>query len=152
MEKNENQKKETVDRDLFYIGKIEAPTININNLIIDGHQKIDKFIINKTGVYLIFEYSKTKGILKGNINDEFLFIKKEKILNPLNEKNSYIKKINERFNINEDWVKIIIKYPKIKRIDIESNQLIKKDEDLVFGDQEIINEDALYDFSDRFNR
>lgn len=143
-----------IDRDSFdhTFGEIEAPLININNLVIDKHQMVDKIIINKTGVYLIFEDNKKKGILTGDIKDEFLFIKKEKIINPLNIKSSYIKKVSEHLNLNEDWIKIIIKYPKIKKIEVETKLIIKEENEIDFESENLIEEQHLYDLAERFDR
>lgn len=134
------------------IGIIEDYSFNISNLIIDEHQKIDKIIANKTGIYLIFNYPKTKGKLTGDLNNEFLFIKKNKILNPLNEKNSYLKKLSINFNIPIEYLNLVIKYPKIKNIEIETNKIIKKEEDLIFNKEELIEESFLFDLSDRLYR
>lgn len=152
--KTSSSKRKEIDKDLFFFNMddIPLPTVEITNFKIDNYQTIDKFIINEYGVYLMFEYPKTKGILSGDIDDEFLFIKKDKLLNPLNEKNSYIKKISKKYNLNKDLIKIIIIYPKIKNIKIETNVLVKNKEDYVFEGKKVYSPEEMYNLSERFDR
>lgn len=135
----------------------ELPSFSFyeNEIIIDENQKIDRLYGNKKGIYLIFEYKKLKGNLIGDKYDEFLFIKKNKILNPLNEKHSYIKRFSINYHIPEEYIKLVFIMPKIKEINVDNTLFFKSDNELeafIEKENDLIDEELLFNYSERFSR
>lgn len=158
---SKNQKNEDKNKENTKIYK--EPTINElpsfsfyeNEIIIDENQKIDRLYGNKKGIYLIFEYKRCKGNLTGDKYDEFLFIKKNKILNPLNEKHSYIKRFSINYHIPEEYIKLVFIMPNIKEINVSNTLFFKSDDELeafVEKENDLIDEELLYNYSERLAR
>ena len=132
------------------IGDLGSFFFTFSNVKIDQNQKIDKIFGYKSGIYLVFNYPKIKGVLTGDLEDEFIFMNKKKILNPINEKHSYIAKISKKFNIEEENIKIVIKTENVKSIELKNNnnKCIKTDENFDFGQGHSLTEEQLYSMSD----
>lgn len=146
---DEDVKEKSIDFIDFGLDSFSHKNVNINNV-----NFIDEIKIEKSGIFLIFKEDQIKGLITGEVFNEYLYIGKEKknktILNPTFKKFAYKKIVNRWFKTSEDNIEILFLTPKIKKSNPELNLFKTENELLSYIEekQELFTNDEVFNLNE----
>jgi hypothetical protein len=140
-EKNPKKKKKSTKEDIEpTISTFEVEDYFYQNVKVDEKTFVDKILINKKGVFLIYNDEKLRKTITGDLNDEYLMAKNKEIPNPLLLKEGTKNKVKTWIDKEDLKIETVILSKKIKTNNNELN-IFKKEEDF---DKEIESREDIY--------
>lgn len=140
-EKNPKKKNKSTKEDVEpTISTFEVEEYFYQNVKVDEKTFVDKILINKKGVFLIYNDEKLRKTITGDLNDEYLMVKNKEIPNPLLLKEGTKNKVKTWINKKDLKIETVILSKKIKTNNNELN-IFKKEEDF---DKEIESREDIY--------
>lgn len=140
-EKKPKKKNKSTKEDIEpTISTFEVEDYFYQNVKVDEKTFVDKILINKKGVFLIYSDNKLRKTITGDLNDEYLMIKNKEIPNPLLLKEGTKNKVKKWINKEDLKIETVILSKKIKTNNNQLN-IFKKEEDF---DKEIESRENIY--------
>jgi hypothetical protein len=140
-EKNPKKKNKSTKEDIEpTISTFEVEDYFYQNVKVDEKTFVDKILINKKGVFLIYNDEKLRKTITGDLNDEYLMAKNKEIPNPLLLKEGTKNKVKKWIDKEDLKIETVILSKKIKTNNNELN-IFKKEEDF---DKEIESREDIY--------
>lgn len=140
-EKKPKKKNKSTKEDIEpTISTFEVEDYFYQNVKVDEKTFVDKILINKKGIFLIYNDKKLRKTITGDLNDEYLMVKNKEIPNPLLLKEGTKNKVKTWINKEDLKIETVILSKKIKTNNNELN-IFKKEEDF---DKEIESREDIY--------
>ena len=133
------------------ISTFEIEDYLYNNVKVDEKTFVDKILINKKGVFLIYKDENLRKTITGNLNDEFLMIKNKKIPYPLLLKDGTKNKVKIWIDREDLKIETVILSKKIKKNNNELN-IFKKEEDFekeIESRENVYNKDQMFEINEK---
>lgn len=133
------------------ISTLEIDEYFYKNVQVDENHKIEEILLTKKGIFIIFENNELKGIVKGDIKDENLTIKKKKINNPFLLKEGVKIKTNNWLRTDISLIKTIFISKKVKKAPNDLDIYKTKQDFLnkIKQEKDIITNEDLFKLSER---
>lgn len=133
------------------ISTFEVEDYFYQNVKVDEKTFVDKILINKKGVFLIYNDEKLRKTITGDLNDEYLMIKNKEIPNLLLLKEGTKNKVKIWIDKENLKIETVILSKKIKTNNNELN-IFKKEEDFdkeLESREDIYNKDQVFEINEK---
>lgn len=105
---------EKINAESPFFSNFDIEEYHYDNVKLDTEHIIDKLYFSKKGIFLIFKMDELKGEIKGELDNEFIYIGKKKIFNPFIQKSCYVSKLNNILKEDINFFEIAFISKKIK--------------------------------------
>ena len=146
--KKNKSKKEAIEPK---ISTFEVEDYVHQNIKVDEKTFVDKILINKKGVFLIYNDETLRKTIIGGLDDEFLMIKNKEIPNILLLKEGTKNKIKKWIDKEDLKIETVILSKKIKKNNNELN-IFKKEEDFnkeIESSEDVYNKDQMFEINEK---
>tara|TARA_Y100001960_G_C14784249_1_gene890398 strand:- start:20914 stop:21414 length:501 start_codon:yes stop_codon:yes gene_type:complete len=146
--KKNKSKKENIEPT---ISNFEVEDYFYKNVKVDEKTFVDKILINKKGIFLIYNDEKLRKTITGDFNDEYLMVKNKKIPNPLLLKEGTKKKVKTWINKEDLKIETVILSKKIKTNNNELN-IFKNEKDFdkeIKSRENVYNKDQMFEINEK---
>lgn len=146
----EDNIKNSIEDETPTISNFEIQDYHYNNVKLDTEHSIDTLYFSKKGIFLIFNMDELKGEIKGELDNEFIYIGKKKIINPFIQKSCYVNKLNNILKEDINFFEIIFISKKIKNHE-DSNMFSNFDNFLINikNKNDAYNDEKLTEIADK---